>query len=112
MSIFNLVTDNNRNWAVIWNENEIKTAKMKNQLWDTVFKNTKAFEIGLWIKLHDGEYDILWIDRKMSHLKENHYGEYIQDMYIIEGVSFKKYNDAVKFHDYLEKEYVWQLLKC
>jgi hypothetical protein len=48
----------------------------------------------------------------MSQLKENHYGEYIQDMYIIEGVSFKKYNDAVKFHDYLEKEYIWQLLKC
>lgn len=76
------------------------------------FKKTKALEIGLVIKLNSNEFDTLWISiGEYFHKKYKDYSEYLRDMYIILGVTFKNESDARIFYDELHKEYMWKILK-
>lgn len=94
-------------WPTFDNIREVDT---KNKLADMVFKESKAIEVGFVVELNNKEYDILWINVELSYLKNN-YVEYLLDMYIIKGVAFRTRAEAELVQEWLEKKYIWQLLK-
>lgn len=112
MKAFNLVEDPEK-WTITWDgdKEDIRKAVYKEKLLFTVFQHTNADRVGFWLRLNGGEHDMLWVDRALAYIDSNRYGEYIQDMYIIDGVGFIEEDDAVNFYDWLEKQYIWQTLK-
>lgn len=94
-------------WPTFDNIREVDT---KNKLAGMVFKESKAYEVGFVVELTNKEYDILWINVEVHYLK-NDYVEYLLDMYIIKGVAFRTKSEADVIQEWLEKKYVWQLLK-
>lgn len=94
-------------WPTFENIREVDT---KNKLADMVFKESKAYEVGFVVELNNKEYDILWINVEVHYLK-NDYVEYLLDMYIIKGVAFRTKSEAEVIQEWLEKKYIWQLLK-
>ena len=80
---------------------------------DILFAVIKCEEAGFGIRLNSGEVDVLWVDlEKWSQDKSKNYSHYLQDMYTIDGVMFKKHEQAVAFHDWLEKRYMWETLSA
>ena len=94
-------------WPTFDNIREVDT---KNKLADVVFTESKADEVGFVVELNNKEYDVLWINLSAFYLKNN-YVEYLLDMYSIKGVAFRNKMEAEVIQEWLEKKYIWQLLK-
>ena len=94
-------------WPTFENIKEVDT---KNKLADIMFKESKAYEVGFVVLLNNKEYDILWVNVELHYLKVE-YVEYLLDMYTIKGVAFRSKPEAELIKEWLEKKYIWQLLK-
>ncbi len=101
-------------WAVSWPDfNNIKKIDSKLKLLDIVFKEIKCMETGVGVKLNNEETEVLWIDlNTWAQDRSGLYSEYLQDMYIICGMVFRKQDDAIKFQEWLEKKYIWKVLQA
>jgi hypothetical protein len=102
------------NYHLVWkNFAEVKYLLKKKSLLSVVFGKTKCNRVGLLIKLVGNDYDCLWIDDVIYYKdRSDMYGEFLEDMYHIKGVSFTEENKAKDLAEYLEKLYVWQSLKA
>lgn len=113
MKIFNLNQDAENSWSVTWDEASegIRKALHKEKLLLSVFQHTNAAQVGFHIMMNSGKHNLLWLDRVLAYDTSSRYGEYIEDMYVITGVTFKKQNDASSWHTWLEKQYIWAVLQ-
>ena len=69
--------------------------------------------MGLQLLLHGGEHDTMWIGYSTwASDVDNHFSEYLQDMYEIRGVVFYKEAEAIQLQDILEKKYIWKVLQA
>ena len=106
-------TENNR-WVTHWPTfKNITDAGTRIKLLDILFGEIKCDEVGLQLLLQGGEHDTMWI-RYSAWASDvnNHFAEYVQDMYEIRGVVFHKETEAVHLQDILEKKYIWKVLKA
>lgn len=80
-------------------------------LLDILFAVIKCKEVGIAVRLNNGEVDSLWIGVEAYQKdKSLNYSHYIQEMYEIAGIVFKDHAKAEQFYDWLEKKYVWDTL--
>ena len=91
----------------------IKTFDIKKKLLDVLFEDIGSDEVGISISIVKYELDIMWITLNTWAQDVNgEYARYLEDMYDIKGVVFNSESEAIKFQDYLEKQYIWKTLQA
>jgi hypothetical protein len=110
-SPFVLEDKNNKIFSVSWpTMDDVRQLDTKIKLLNILFKTLKMNEIGLIIKFHVDEVNVLWIKEMAYYGYGEQYDLYLHDHYDIIGVAFNTLSDAEKFKDYLEKKLVWKIL--
>ena len=106
-------TEKNR-WVTYWPTfKNIRDADTGVKLLDILFGQIECDEVGLQLLLHGGEHDTMWIGYSTwASDVDNHFSEYLQDMYEIRGVVFYKEAEAIQLQDILEKKYIWKVLQA
>ena len=101
-------------WVTHWPTfKNIKDTSTGLKLLDILFGQMKCDEIGLALLLNSGEYDTMWISYSAwARDVNNHFSEYVQDMYEIRGVLFHTQSEAEQLQDILEKKYIWKVLQA
>ena len=94
----------------------IKHFDTKKRLLAVLFADIGSEEVGIAIMtgvLSGGEIDVMWITMHTWAKDVNgEYARYLEDMYDIKGVVFNSEVEAIKFQDYLEKQYIWKTLQA
>lgn len=94
--------------SIVWDDHHlVKRLIGHGNLLKSIFKSAKSYRVGLHLELNNKESDILWVGDSLS---STHYSDYIEDMYVITGVTFQVEQDALRYHEFLEKKLMWKIL--
>ena len=114
---FPITTVQNNKFLVSWPKwQSIRQFDTKKRLLAVLFADISSYEVGIAIMsgvLSGGEIDVMWI-KCISWAQDvnGDYARYLEDMYDIKGVVFNSENEALRFQDYLEKQYIWKTLQA
>ena len=113
---FPITSVQNDKFQVSWPKWEnIRQFDTKKRLLAVLFADIGSYEVGIAIMsgvLTGGEIDVMWITALTWAQDVNgDYSRYLEDMYDIKGVVFNSEAEAIKFQDYLEKQYIWKTLQ-
>ena len=96
------------NNTIVWEDHQlVKRLIGRGNLLKSVFKDADSYKVGIHLQLHNKEIDTLWVDYRMSLTT---YSDFIEDMYVITGVTFEIEQDTLKYYDFLEKKLIWKIL--
>jgi hypothetical protein len=110
-SPFKLTDLPNNTWSVTWTENNFAhNAKQRDKLVDILFSEIGCRDVGLGIKLNNGELETLWIGEK-EYFQRSDIAHGWEDMYVVRGVVFIHEHEAREFHQLMESRLAWYYLK-
>lgn len=102
-------------WAVMWPEDRwrgIYDQKTKIKLAEILFGDIGCNQVAFAVKTEGGSYSTLWVDSYVFMMKDG--AESIASLmsqYVVGGVKFPQQDQAEKLLKYLEKQYIWSILK-
>jgi hypothetical protein len=98
-------------WAVSWPDNNfVSNARHRDKLVDILFREIGCREVGLGIKLNNGELETLWIGEK-NYFQRSEITCGWEDMYVVGGIIFVHEHEARTFHQLMESRLAWYYLK-
>lgn len=94
--------------SIVWDDHHlVKRLIGRGNLLKSLFKGSKSYRVGLHLELNNKEVDTLWIDSSLSFTP---YSDYVEDMYVVTGVTFEFEQDTIKYYEFLEKRLMWKIL--
>lgn len=94
--------------SIVWEDHQlVKRLIGRGNLLKSLFNNAKSYRVGLHLQLNTKEVDTLWIDCDLAFTP---YSDYVEDMYVVTGVTFEVEQDTIMYQSFLEKRLIWKIL--